>query len=114
MQIPIRDHEQLSGVVTVRSRPIDVSNVPLLTATMVVHSIAGTSPRLTVSLQTSDNQEDWTGLSGSFNRQTAGTSVTSFAASSDPYGRFVRAVDSLTGADAVVVYSLWLDASPST
>lgn len=113
MQVTAKDHEQLSGVVTVKSDPVDMSDLPALTATMVVHSIDGTSPDLEIGLETSDNLEDWVSFGSSVSRSTAGVSLAAARASSTHYGRYVRASIALTGTDPVVVYSLILNTFPS-
>ena len=113
MQITVKEREPLSGVVTINSVPIDISDVPMVTMTLLVHAIGGTTPDLQVTLQTSDNLEDWTTVGTPFNRSTAGQSLAAFVASADPWGRYLRAEIALSGTTPTAAYSLWMNTFPS-
>lgn len=115
MQLVVKDRETLNGVVTVHSRALDVSEAPLLVATLTTHSMTGTTPELEIQLETSENLEDWASVGSSLNLTTADTTLSAFAAATIPYGRYVRAKIQLTGSDALLtVYSLWINTFPSS
>jgi len=114
MQIPAKDRESIIGVVDLKSLGYDVSDIPMLTVSLAVHSIGGTSPDLGFTLETSDNLEDWVDVGSRVSRSTAGVTVTAYQALNTPWGRYIRAEINQTGTDPQSVYSLWINTFPSS
>jgi hypothetical protein len=114
MQVIFKNRETLTGVVTVYTTPVDVSNMPLLTATLIVYAISGTTPFLAVQLQTSEDLETWDDVGGSFNLGVAGADKRAFLADTAVYGRYIRAQLALTGTNPLVNFSLYMNMFPST
>ena len=114
MQITVKDSEALNGEATVKSNPIDVSEIPAITATLIVHSIGGTSPQFSVQLKTSENLEDWDDVGSSIDATTACVTKAAFTVATDVWGRYIRAEIAFTGTTPKGVYSLYLNTFPST
>ena len=114
MQITVKDRESLNGEVTLRSDPFDLSDIPMFTATLLVYAIGGTSPEISIQLETSDNLEDWTGVGSAITANSLDMSLTCFVATTHPWGRYVRAMIQLSGTSPNVVYSFWVNTFPSS
>jgi hypothetical protein len=114
MTQPMKNRETITGAVTLYTNPLDVSNFPLLVLTLVVYAMSGTTPSLTIQIQTSDDLETWMSVGSSFNLAAAGMAKSSFTAQTDVYGRYVRAQVVLAGTSPLANYSLFLNAFPST
>jgi hypothetical protein len=114
MQIVIKNRETLSGATTEFSPPYDVSGYALLTGALIVYAAGGT-PTLDVALQTSDDLETWDDLSTAFTQaSTTGVTRQAWVASTEKYGRYVRAKIISAGTDPVMNYSLFLNTFEST
>ena len=114
MQIIVKDRDSINGAVTVKSLSFDLSDVPMVTGSLVLHAIGGTGPDLSIQLETSDNLEDWTSVGSAFGRSSTGTQLAAFLASAAPWGRYLRASIVLAGTEPYAVFSLWLNTFPSS
>jgi hypothetical protein len=114
MQMVLKNRETVTGQVTVFSTVVDVSNMPLLTACLVVYAVSGTGPSVTIQVQTSDDLETWQNVGSSFNLTAAGMQKAAFTAQTDVYGRYIRCSIAVAGTSPLFNFSLWLNAFPST
>ena len=114
MQITLKDRAALTGSVTVRSRHVDVSNIPLLSMALVIHSgTGGSGTRLDIDMETSDDLETWVGVGSSFGDNAPGRTTQAWRARTTPWGRYVRASIALSGPSPQATFSLWLYSYPS-
>lgn len=114
MQIFAARRQNVFGVVTWYTEPIDVGNMPLFTVNLTVHSVSGTSTTLALDFETCDNLEDWKTIGSTINQDAAGTSIGSYVAQNEYYGRYVRAKFTTGGTDTLYNYSLVLNTFPSS
>jgi hypothetical protein len=114
MQIAVRNRDTVTGVVTVYSTIIDVSNMPLLTLLLIVHAVSGTGPNLAAQVQTSDDLESWSNVGSALSRGTAGQSKSAVTAETDVYGRYIRVEFASTGTSPLFNFSFYVNAFPST
>src|SRR5688500_6189985 len=114
MQMVLRNRETVTGTVTVVSTVVDVSNMPLLTAIVVVYAVSGTGPTITIQLQTCDDLETWQNVGSTFKLRAAGMQKAAFTAQNDVYGRYIRCQIAVAGTNPLFNFSLWLNAFPST
>ena len=116
MPITIKDRETITGATSIYTPPIDLSSMSLFTFNMTAHSASGTGPQIEVTWETSDNLEDWLALSGitGVTLTAAGTGIGSGDAKEDQYGRYVRAVITVTGTSPMFNYSLWMNTFASS
>jgi len=108
MQIWLAERELLVGVTKLQSIAVEVAGYSLATLTLVGHDLSGTSPRLEVTLLTSDDLEDWVIVATGVSLTSAGIASQALKAGTAPWGRYARAEVSLSGTDPMTVYSLAL------
>lgn len=116
MQVPYRVRETIAGNgATADLAPIDVQSMPLLVLAMIAHSLTGTSPVLTVQMQTSEDLESWVNFGSTLTLSAQGTDREPFLLTSTPYGRYVRVQLTLAGgATPTACYSLYLNTYASS
>ena len=102
MQIVVWDRETLTGAITVETPAIDVEGIPVVEVVVSVHGISGTSPQLTLQLQTSDDMETWADVGADIDMTATGYGADTYPVVDDLYARYVRIEAALTGTDPVV------------
>jgi hypothetical protein len=112
MQITAKNHDSLSGALTIFSIPIDSTEMSLITAMLTVYTISG-GGALTIQMQTSDDLETWKDFGSTFSRSAAGSALAAFTALGSVYQRYVRMSITLSGSSPLVTYSLWANLFPS-
>lgn len=114
MQITIKDSDALNGEATIRTSTIDVSEIPLLTVALIVHTIGGGSASISVQLETSENLEDWDDVGSPISQGSAIPTKAAFKAGTDVWGRYLRTTITFTGTTPKIVYSLYMNTFPSS
>jgi hypothetical protein len=115
MQIFVKQRATETGDITLHTPAIEVADMPLLTHELIGYSFAGTSPDITVNLETSSDMLTWTGVGTALNVTSADpTDLKATVASSTPYSRYVRYEIVISGSVTAVEYSLILNTFASS
>ncbi len=99
-------HASAAETATGQSAGVDLSTYAEALAELNVTAVAGTSPTMTVSFQTSDDGTDWYGLGDAFAAVTAVAKPNILRLTN--VGRFVRAVWTITGTTPSFTFTLKL------
>jgi len=115
VQHSVKQRATETGDITFDTPALDVSGQPLLVGELIVYSIAGTSPDITVTLETSSDLMTWSAVpTFQVDRNTAGSKLASAKASDAPYGRYVRCHIVISGTLTSIEYSLVLNTFASS
>ena len=111
MQTFVKQRATETGDLTGFKTPaIDVGGMPLLVSELIVYTIAGSTPQITATMQTSNDLATWSGLTGSdATRTSAGADRKAIRADTAPYGKYIRFEIEITGSVTEVEYSLVLN-----
>ncbi len=110
MQIVIRDRVNQSEAISVKGQPIDISGYTGFTMSLVVHALAGTGPSMTVGFETSDNLDDWIGLTPGLTLAATGIDTDMIRITGgDVLLRYVRPAIASIGTNVVVNYTLTIN-----
>lgn len=88
---------------TANSQALELGDRGTLRCTLAVTAASGTTPSMTVQMQTSPDGTTWTNLGAAY---TAATGVTSQSQIFSAVDRFVRAVATITGTTPSFTFSL--------
>jgi hypothetical protein len=114
MQMTVKNRDTVTGVVTVYSRVLDVSNMPQLTLLLIVHAVSGTSPLLAAQVQSSDDLQTWSDVGGALSRSTTGQSNGALEARDEVYGRYIRIQFASSGTSPLFNFSYYVNGFPSS
>jgi hypothetical protein len=114
-QIFVKQRATETGDITFATPATDVSGMPLLTHELVVYALAGATPDVTVTVETSSDMLTWTPVGTPLNvTGTPDTDLASTRASQNPYSRYIRYEIVISGSVTSVEYSLVLNTFPSS
>ena len=114
MQLVVKDRETITGVVTVESKPLDLSGMPAFSVEIVLHAASGTGLNTLVQPQTSNNLEDWSDIGGSISISSIGAAQLAYDVTSDHYQKYVRFQIAINGTNPMVNLSLFVNTFPSS
>jgi len=115
MQYFVKQRATETGDVTMNTPAIDVDGVPQLTFELIVYRITGTTEQIVGQLQSSNDMETWTDISGAdVTRAATGSDTDQANAKDRPYGRYVRFKITISGSITEIEYSLILNTFPSS
>lgn len=115
MQYFVKQRVTETGDVTMNTPAIDVDGVPQLTFELIVYRITGTTEQIVGQLQSSNDMETWTDISGAdVTRAATGSDTDQANAKDRPYGRYVRFKITISGSITEIEYSLILNTFPSS
>lgn len=96
------------------SPAVSADDESVLVGSLSVYNLAGSSPSVTVSIQTSDDGEIWASVGTILTGTATGLTLGTFQVTANPWGRLVRAVVAVSGANGVAEFALGLHAHQSS
>ena len=115
MQYFVKQRATETGDVTMNTPAIDVSGMALLVFELIVYRIAGTTEQITAQLQSSNDMDTWTNVTGAdATLAVAGSDFDSARVHDRPYGRYVRFEITISGTVTEIEYSLVLNTYQSS
>jgi hypothetical protein len=114
MQYMMQNRVAQTQVITYETPYVDLGEAPMLTLDLTIYSITGTSPQVSVTLQSSDDLQTWTDIGSSVNGSSTGSTYGAVQALTNPYGKYGRVKIAITGTDPTANFSVALNTFPSS
>ena len=115
VQTFIKQRATETGDVGFRTPAVDVEGFPLLSIELIVYTLLGTTPSITATMQTSNDLESWESVSNTdVSLSATGQDRVAVDLKTDPYGRYVRWLITISGTTTSIEYSLVLNTYASS